>query len=1109
MFINHDVCNLSSDSNLLSAQTNEQLMMTINKLGCSWSSGNIDSNNCNSCNNYNASCFTPWLSSTTMPYDRPYRLPETDRLEDMKLLQSVKKINVLQDNVLDNKTSNPLDYSLHSQINEHHSSAFTTLISPSLAQSKHNFNLCHIPNICKNNDCGDLSFPWTLNYDVESKNGMSNIDISTGRSLKRKYSESSSNISRKYSQKHMRGEFNKTVVSTDYNKDTVNKNTISNIIVNSTNHLPTSEITNSTTPVIRNFVDKSSNSSGRKRFKSDKDFLLNNNKSMNTPTSSTAVPSSTKANTSVNCASDVSINDNDNRSGNKSGTVTTAAYKYLTWREKDRRRRFREEWKHLWLVIPHGLYEVMCLVCHKVMTQRKLDTIKRHTVRRHAELLKMPESDRQELFDQLFKQHNNNNTLGDSNTNSLTNESSKIHQKSGDTCKSSSKKSSRSSMSNIQGSSEASYNLSNHAPRWSSNKVTETTSVTNLSGSNSIPLKDSIPSHYVPHKREFCSKSSQISDAPPEHTRNFFTDKGRSSSKIPIEEMIDEILNKLPVDLRKQWQDHLELTENIPTNRFLGYKNHQDSSIYPNSFQKEIVNRHQLTPESSVPTTIISSPISSKISPTDCSSHPPISYITPHIPKLENSPKSFATTNYRQSELSTQSSPIPLFLSPEPYPNIHNLDDISNFEKINPNVHKNFKNRNSDRNNFTANLNLNSTDQAVSSSSSKSNHNNSVLCSDSQCNSITNHFIDDFQKTVQNKPSESLLNRVDFSLNQTSAPQTSMFSNITGTTESQTLMLASWFTSLMNAAKTSNQTTYEKISPNLFKPIWNNLSSMEKPSPLCQQFPNSELFNANPCDSYTVLPPASYLKPNTDSKVNSEGKETINSCKKNSDSQSSVNSDLNKFTISSLLSTNSSETTKSIATPNKESNHPQSDISNKQNTSNCCNNTSSDDRHDDICKTYKMKSISDYFESLFYGFSEKKQECSPDILDQIRAYKLNIDLLTKFLTKQINGHYDFTEIRDPFNCEELEAKIRQYTTNEFQAEIFNKESQKPSKLPYIQHSQDLGTVEACMKIYYSEMFRNQFNGLQMNYHSNYQPPAAGCILVEGQNNFRPKINTDI
>lgn len=35
------------------------------------------------------------------------------------------------------------------------------------------------------------------------------------------------------------------------------------------------------------------------------------------------------------------------------------SYKYLTWREKDRRRRFREEWKHLWLVIPHGMYEVI------------------------------------------------------------------------------------------------------------------------------------------------------------------------------------------------------------------------------------------------------------------------------------------------------------------------------------------------------------------------------------------------------------------------------------------------------------------------------------------------------------------------------------------------------------------------------------------------------------------------------------------------------------------------------------------------------------------------------------------------------------------------------
>ncbi|CAL8069521.1 unnamed protein product [Calicophoron daubneyi] len=99
---------------------------------------------------------------------------------------------------------------------------------------------------------------------------------------------------------------------------------------------------------------------------------------------------------------------------NPRGNVSTAAYKYLTWREKDRRRRFREEWKHLWLVVPHGRYEVMCLVCHKVMTQRKLDTIKRHTVRRHVELLGMPETERQNLFEQLVRQQNLMNS-GDAN----------------------------------------------------------------------------------------------------------------------------------------------------------------------------------------------------------------------------------------------------------------------------------------------------------------------------------------------------------------------------------------------------------------------------------------------------------------------------------------------------------------------------------------------------------------------------------------------------------------------------------------------------------------------------------------------------------------------
>ncbi|TPP67941.1 hypothetical protein FGIG_06445 [Fasciola gigantica] len=121
--------------------------------------------------------------------------------------------------------------------------------------------------------------------------------------------------------------------------------------------------------------------------------------------------------------------------GSGRGTVSTAAYKYLTWREKDRRRRFREEWKHLWLVIPHGRYEVMCLVCHKVMTQRKLDTIKRHTVRRHVELLGMPEIDRQNLFEQLIRQHNLMSSV-DTNTIQTTTTTSRSNRKTPEASKS-------------------------------------------------------------------------------------------------------------------------------------------------------------------------------------------------------------------------------------------------------------------------------------------------------------------------------------------------------------------------------------------------------------------------------------------------------------------------------------------------------------------------------------------------------------------------------------------------------------------------------------------------------------------------------------------------
>lgn len=50
-------------------------------------------------------------------------------------------------------------------------------------------------------------------------------------------------------------------------------------------------------------------------------------------------------------------------------------------------------------------FQVMCLVCKKIMTQRKLDTIKRHTIRRHAELLSMSDMERQRLYNELVSHY--------------------------------------------------------------------------------------------------------------------------------------------------------------------------------------------------------------------------------------------------------------------------------------------------------------------------------------------------------------------------------------------------------------------------------------------------------------------------------------------------------------------------------------------------------------------------------------------------------------------------------------------------------------------------------------------------------------------------------
>jgi len=44
----------------------------------------------------------------------------------------------------------------------------------------------------------------------------------------------------------------------------------------------------------------------------------------------------------------------------------------------------------------------MCLLCHKVMTQRKLDTIKRHALRRHKRLLDLTIYERSKLMDEII-----------------------------------------------------------------------------------------------------------------------------------------------------------------------------------------------------------------------------------------------------------------------------------------------------------------------------------------------------------------------------------------------------------------------------------------------------------------------------------------------------------------------------------------------------------------------------------------------------------------------------------------------------------------------------------------------------------------------------------
>ncbi|KAK4469187.1 hypothetical protein MN116_006764 [Schistosoma mekongi] len=405
---------------------------------------------------------------------------ESDTLSESNVLQTIKSQIYDNETLLNSSNGNPLDYSINSLINNEKHSELS--INNSSLQSQSNYK--HNPVRCLNensNFCNTSSSTCTTEYNTNSVNVLEIPEMNDGRALKRKYTKSLSNSSEKDSKKYL-----KVGSNNDFKKnDPIINHGYKNNSSNKVNQFSTTGNLLEEPLLFRKNVTYNCSSATKWETNRDADCKVYNQEVIYTVNANITTESDNQLLMFNENNNEFSTNNCNNSNNTKITTKSTGAYKYLTWREKDRRRRFREEWKHLWLVVPYGLYEVMCLVCHKVMTQRKLDTIKRHNVRRHVELQGMSHTERQMLFDKLLKQYNIHDKTYTSTSNVV---STKLTSKLKQTCKSASN-----GTSSVHDSNELRYEFLNDT-NWLHNQSSEINNSLNAKDpSSSMP--SSLPKH--------------------------------------------------------------------------------------------------------------------------------------------------------------------------------------------------------------------------------------------------------------------------------------------------------------------------------------------------------------------------------------------------------------------------------------------------------------------------------------------------------------------------------------------------------------------------------------------------------------------------------------
>ncbi|CAH8525137.1 unnamed protein product [Schistosoma rodhaini] len=843
---------------------------------------------------------------------------ESNSLTESNIFHSIKNINYNNETLSNISTGNPLDYSINSLINDKKKSTLPIIRSSFLTDPNKNHNSIQYSN--DNDNLFNIS-PSTCSIENTS-NSMRNMTRSPKMNeeltLKRKYSKNLSNSSAKQSKKYMRVDYNSDTGQNKFIIDHSNKNdNISHF--STTDPLYTDNLVKETSALKKTTV-----STTEWKTNNSTDFKGYNKNPMDTIKLSKTVQSddqNIRFNNNHNEVND--SNDNDNNDTTMT-TISTGAYKYLTWREKDRRRRFREEWKHLWLVIPYGRYEVMCLVCHKVMTQRKLDTIKRHNVRRHIELQGMSHSERQMLFDKLLKQHNINDETIENTSDSL---SSKLSRKSKNQCKSTSDNNLTNS-SNNKDSNEVVDGLLRDTNSWLPNQISEINQLPNpiiqsLSSSINLPFSDCIP--YKRNKRLFNKMDKKL------YTTTELIENTTSKKNKRLPKQLQKTSHCSLSNSIENLNDNCNLSVSInPFQRlpFIGLKNCFDSldistlgdqlktisdkKTFVSDVTSSVSMIQQLSSVSTIShvSTFCTLPFSSH-----SSSVLPSNY---DIERMKHFIKSFIPLNHSPFSQSSSPTTLPSLFLPT---SCHTMDDSNKFTMPRPgnelnctSVGDDIFNTNllSSMNKGNQNIPFEIGEQIVINEYNKiMSDKSSEIMVDEKLNGknypSNNHKNDNMSEEISPVKQSNPLNvneRLKCLRSSSSSPHLSNNLNPI-VPELSPLIMASWVASNENSSKTSNPITFDGHYSNLLEPTWNIQSNID----------SNKLIETKPTEKFT-FPKCSTDRFKCDNQeVNLQ---TMNSTDFKLKTKS--NSNLNKFTISSLLNTEIFDKTKS-GSENMEQDH--------------------------------------------------------------------------------------------------------------------------------------------------------------------------------------------